>query len=126
MLIHRDDTVEVNTENGQKYARRDIKKGEPIIKYGFPIGEAKRDIKKGEMVCPENLRSLLSGVCEWTYKPTDGSPIGTENGEFLGYPRADGRAGIRNEIWVVPTVGCINDIVECYAVIKFSNLIKCG
>ena len=67
------------------------------------------------MVCPENLRSLLSGVCEWKYKPTEGSPINVECGEFIGYPRADGRAGIRNEIWVVPTVGCINGVARALA-----------
>jgi hypothetical protein len=49
MIIHRDDNVEVNLTDGQKYAVRDIKKGEAVIKYGFPIGEAIRDVKKGDV-----------------------------------------------------------------------------
>lgn len=112
MLIHRDDNVEVNLSDGQKYAVRAIKKGETVIKYGFPIGTATCDVEKGEMVSPKNLRSRLSGVTEWTYRPTDGSPVATENGFFSGYERADGRAGIRNDIWVIPTVGCINGVAR--------------
>lgn len=112
MIIHRDDNVEVNLTDGQKYAVRDIKKGEAVIKYGFPIGEAIRDVKKGDRVSPDNLRSRLSGVTEWTYRYTEGSPIGTEEGSFMGYLRADGRAGIRNDLWVIPTVGCINGVAR--------------
>jgi len=112
MLIHRDDNVEINLSDGQKYAVKEIKKGETVIKYGFPIGEAKRDIKKGEKVSPENLRSRLSGITEWTYRPIEGSAVGTDEGFFTGYQRSDGRAGIRNDIFVIPTVGCINGVAR--------------
>ena len=112
MLIHRDDNVEVNLSDGQKYAARTIKKGEPVIKYGFPIGTATRDIERGEKVSPANIRSRLAGVTEWTYRPIEGSPIGTENGFFMGFERKDGSAGIRNDIWIIPTVGCINGVAR--------------
>ena len=112
MLIHRDDNVDVNLADGQKYAVTEIKKGETVIKYGFPIGVATRDIDKGEKVSPENIRSRLSGVTEWTYRPVEGTPLSTENGYFNGYLRKDGRAGIRNDIWVIPTVGCINGVAR--------------
>ncbi|MBR2461163.1 MAG: UxaA family hydrolase [Clostridia bacterium] len=115
LLIHPDDNVRINISNGQKYADRDIKKGESIIKYGFPIGEATKDIASGEMVCIENVRSRLSGVCEWTYKPNGGSRLGGKDGTFMGYARKDGRVGIRNELWVVPTVGCINGVARILA-----------
>lgn len=112
MLIHHDDNVEVNITDGQKYAVKEIKKGEAVIKYGFPIGEATRDIEIGEFVSPHNVRSRLSGVTEWTYRPVNSSETGTKNGFFMGYERADGRAGIRNDIWVIPTVGCINGVAR--------------
>ncbi|MBQ9116785.1 MAG: UxaA family hydrolase [Clostridia bacterium] len=115
MIIHPEDNVEVNISDGQKYAARDIKKGEPIIKYGFPIGEALSDISRGEKVFPANIRSRLSGVCEWTYKPEKGSDIGVKCGSFQGFARKDGRVGIRNELWVVPTVGCINGVARTLA-----------
>ena len=112
MLIHRDDNVEVDLADGQKYAAIEIKSGEIVTKYGFPIGTATRDIKKGEKVSPENIRSNLNGMTEWTYRPVDGSPVSIENGYFSGYLRKDGRAGIRNDIWVIPTVGCINGVAR--------------
>ena len=112
MLIHRDDNVEIDLTDGQKYAATEIKKGETVTKYGFPIGVATRDITKGEKVSPENIRSRLTGVTEWTYCPTEGSLLSIENGFFSGYLRRDGSAGIRNDIWVIPTVGCINGIAR--------------
>ncbi|MBR2371184.1 MAG: UxaA family hydrolase [Clostridia bacterium] len=112
MLIHRNDNVEVNLSDGQKYAARDIKQGEAVIKYGFPIGTAMCDIAKGERVSPDNLTSRLSGITEWSYRPTGGSPISAETGFFNGYERMDGRAGIRNGIWIIPTVGCINGVAR--------------
>lgn len=111
MRIHESDNVEVHAD-GQKYALCDVKEGEQIIKYGFPIGSAKKDIVKGEQVSPVNLRSNLSGMGDWYYDPAVTSPVGVKSGTFMGYVRKNGDVGIRNELWIVPTVGCINDVAK--------------
>ena len=105
MRIHADDTVEVR-EDGQKYALCAIRQGENVIKYGFSIGHATRDIAVGERVDATNLKSNLSGLGEWQYKPFAAPEIEQREATFMGYLRPDGRVGIRNEIWIVPTVGC--------------------
>ncbi len=114
MQIHPSDNVEVRAD-GQKYAREPIAAGACVIKYGFPIGLAKQDIKAGERVSPANLRSRLSGTGEWSYIPTESAPVGTKKGTFMGYLRANGDVGIRNELWILPTVGCINDVARALA-----------
>ena len=113
MIINKLDNVEVNLEDGHKYALCDIAEGENIIKYGNPIGHATAPIKKGEHVHTHNVKTNLSGNLEYTfnegYIPEKITP--TER-TFLGYKRRDGRVGIRNEIWIIPTVGCVNKIAE--------------
>ena len=113
MLINKLDNVEVNIENGHKYALCDIKKGDNIIKYGQPIGHATDDIKKGDHVHTHNIKTNLSGKLEYTYTPTD---IKVEKKDsdlyFMGYVRENGEVGIRNDIWIVNTVGCVNKIAE--------------
>ncbi len=113
MLINKLDNVEVNIENGHKYAVCDIKNGENIIKYGQPIGHAICDIKKGEQVHTNNIKTNLSGKLEYAYTPT----VSAQKKEktdltFLGYLREDGQVGIRNDIWIVNTVGCVNKVAE--------------
>ena len=100
---------------GHKVALRDIKKGEPVIKYGFPIGEATQDIPKGGHVHSHNLHTLLSGAHDYEYHPTHPAPAKRQTVTFMGYPRKHGRPGIRNELWIVPTVGCVNDIAKALA-----------
>ncbi|MBQ9784572.1 MAG: UxaA family hydrolase [Clostridia bacterium] len=114
MRIHESDNVEVH-DDGQKYALTDIAAGEKIIKYGFPIGSAKKDISAGEKVSPVNLRSNLSGMGDWYYDPAPTAPVGEKCGTFMGYVRKNGDVGIRNELWIVPTVGCINDVAKALA-----------
>ena len=116
MLINKADNVIVNVENGHKYARRDIKSGENIIKYGQPIGHAICDIKEGEHVHTHNIKTNLSGKLEYTYTPTE-SASKSENKDtsdlfFMGYARENGDVGIRNDIWIVNTVGCVNKVAE--------------
>lgn len=113
MLINKTDNVEVNTENGHKYAVRDISEGENIIKYGQPIGHATCDIKKGEHVHTHNLKTNLSGKIEYTYSPS-GTNIETVQSDitFMGYVRENSDVGIRNDIWIVNTVGCVNKTAE--------------
>ena len=113
MIIHKLDNVEVNLEDGHKYALRDISAGEDIIKYGNPIGHATVDIKKGEHVHTHNVKTNLSGNLEYTYQPTIGEYIpGSTDRTFMGYVRSNGEVGIRNDIWIVNTVGCVNKISE--------------
>ncbi len=113
MQINRLDNVEVNVENGHKYALKDIKKGENVIKYGSPIGHATQDISKGEHVHVHNLKTNLSGNLEYTYAPKHYEiTYKNSNRLFLGYKRADGKVGIRNDIWIINTVGCVNKTAD--------------
>lgn len=114
MQIHPSDNVEVR-DDGQKYACRPIACGECVIKYGFPIGEATCEIPTGTQVSPENLRSRLAGLGEWTYEKGETSRIAVKEGCFEGFLRESGEVGIRNELWIVPTVGCINDVARTLA-----------
>lgn len=114
MKIHELDNVEVRAD-GMKYALSELKAGETVIKYGFPIGRATCDIGMGELVHSHNLTSLLSGTKNWTYEPVELPTFVPTEKTFMGYRRADGRVGIRNEIWIVPTVGCINGVARTLA-----------
>lgn len=113
MQINRLDNVDINLEDGHKYALRDIKAGENIIKYGNPIGHATEDIKAGEHVHTHNVKTNLSGNLEYEYDhKTFDIPYGDEGRTFMGYVREDGSVGIRNDIWIVNTVGCVNKVAE--------------
>ena len=118
-------TVELAEDitQGHKFALRDIKKGEHIIKYGYPIGEATVDIKAGTHVHTHNIRTLLSDSGEYTYSEEaaktaaqswqEATRAFRENVPSVRvYKRQDGRVGSRNEIWIVPLVGCVNKISE--------------
>jgi len=94
-----------------KVAVRDIKKGENVIKYANPIGRAAADIKKGEHVHVHNLKTNLSGLLEYKYEPDTAcfeAFKSREEATFEGYVRSDGSVGTRNELWIIPTVGCVN------------------
>ena len=111
MIIHPLDNVEVR-EDGHKYAIRPIAPGENVIKYGMPIGHAKVQIAPGEHVHTHNLASNLAGLLEYTYKP-DFKPLEIKTDRtFAGFLRPDGQAGVRNDLWVIPTVGCVNDLAR--------------
>ena len=113
MIINKLDNVEVNLENGHKYAICDINKGENIIKYGNPIGHATEDIKCGDHVHTHNVKTNLSGNLEYTYEP-EIMPLEKINSDktFMGYIRENGDVGIRNEIWIINTVGCVNKVAK--------------
>ena len=105
--------VNQDTPAGHKILIKDTAQGEDIIKYGYPIGHAKEDLKAGDWVNEENLKTNLEGKLEYTYHPVNQIlDIKKENRTFKGYIRKNGEVGIRNEIWVVPTVGCVNGIAE--------------
>jgi len=109
MLIEQDGGIPV----GHKIALEPICKGNPVIKYGYSIGNASADIAEGEWVHDHNVATALSGTLEYTWQP-DIQPLESINDDrtFMGYPRADGNVGVRNEIWIVPTVGCVNGLAE--------------
>jgi altronate hydrolase len=122
LKIHKNDNVAVmldGEKRGHKVALRDIAKGEDIIKYGYPIGHALEDIKEGEHVHTHNIKTNLSGLLEYKYEPVKVEEPSRKHGTFKGYKRKNGSVGIRNEIWIINTVGCVNRAAERIA--KLAN-----
>ena len=98
---------------GHKFALHAIRSGSAVIKYGHPIGAAARNIAAGEWVHTHNMRTALTGEASYVYAPA-GRVLPPESPlSFAGYRRADGRVGIRNELWILPLVGCVNDVCKC-------------
>lgn len=106
-------TVREEIPAGHKVALQDLKTGEFIIKYGFPIGHARKDIPTGSLVNEKNIKTNLEGLQNYTWQPQDTILDIPDKGlTFNGYRRRNGDVGIRNEIWIIPTVGCVNGIVN--------------
>ncbi len=101
-----------NIPQGHKFAISNIEREDKIIKYGFPIGHATSSIKSGEWVHIHNLHTDLSEHEQYTYNPNIRTINSIESGTFMGYVRNSGEVGIRNEIWIIPASGCVNDICE--------------
>ncbi|NLC73686.1 MAG: altronate dehydratase, partial [Clostridiales bacterium] len=97
---------------GHKIALCDIAAGTTVIKYGSPIAVATCDIKKGEWVHTHNVRTELSENTEYRYDHRSSDMPEVKSHSFMGYRRADGQVGIRNEIWIIPIVGCVNDVAR--------------
>lgn len=96
---------------GHKITLKDMQKNEDIIKYGYPIGHLKRDVAKGQWISEKDIETNLKGLLSYTYQPIKVNlDIPNENRTFRGYRRQNGTVGIRNEIWIIPTVGCVNGI----------------
>lgn len=105
---------------GHKFAICELNPGEDIIKYGNSIGKATKTISKGSHVHVHNIKTDLSGGIEYSYNPSEKSshiisPRRDLPTTFNGYIRSDNKVGIRNEIWIIPTVGCVNDIAKAIA-----------
>ncbi len=115
IIINEKDNVGVSLNGfgdipaGHKYALCDIKKDSFVIKYGQVIGRATKDVKEGEWVHSHNLKSHLDEKMEYTYD-YNANKLEINNGTFKGFKREKGRAGIRNEIYIIPTVGCVNNV----------------
>ena len=115
LTIHPSDNVAVCLEAqgeipaGHKLALRDIAAGEQVIKYGHAIGRAKEDIRAGEWVHTHNLRSGLDEDAAYSYNFRAETPP-AETHTFLGFPRKGRRAGVRNDIFIIPSVGCVNGV----------------
>ena len=106
-------TLLQDTPAGHKVLTADAPEGSNIIKYGYPIGHAITDLKAGTWVSENNLKTNLAGTLSYEYHPVaDSLDIAHEDLTFQGYRRANGEVGVRNEIWIVPTVGCVNGIAE--------------
>lgn len=110
---------------GHKFALADIPSSGQIVKYGFSIGLAKENIPAGSHVHTHNVRSDLDSLLSYQYKPQFTEIVPEAPQTFLGYKRPDGKAGIRNEVWIIPTVGCVNAIAKQIEE-KAQNLISGG
>ena len=130
--------LETDVPQGHKVLLRDLKEGENVIKYGFPIGHVTRDVAAGTVVDHTCIKTNLEGLLEYKYEPSFDTPESPDSGlrglklfaaekcrkkfcptpaeqnpvTFKGFRRADGQVGIRNQIWVIPTVGCVNGICQ--------------
>lgn len=97
---------------GHKFALKPIAAGSEVIKYGFRIGFAKEDVQAGGWVHVHNLKTALGDLLSYTYEPVESALQDTEHAYFDGFRRADGKVGVRNELWIIPTVGCVNSIAK--------------
>jgi altronate hydrolase len=102
-------------EKGHKIALKKISVGEYIVKYGFTIGHATQTIEPGQCVHTHNMSTNLSGISEYVFKPFIPKEKAISCGEFMGYVRDNGEIGIRNEIWILTTVGCVNSFASALA-----------
>ncbi|WP_079514277.1 UxaA family hydrolase [Rossellomorea marisflavi] len=101
---------------GHKIAREPIQKNENVIKFGMPIGRASEPIDRGDWIHTHNVVTNLKGTLQYDYKPTDDKIVPKPSTKtFQGYIRENGEVGIRNEIWIINTVGCINKTAEMVA-----------
>lgn len=105
-------TAAADIPQGHKMAIAAIKEGEDVIKYGFAIGHATADAAPGAWMHTHNIKTNLSGEVAYSYNPNVHPLAPVEAETFMGYRRKDGRAAIRNEIWIIPTVGCVNDCAK--------------
>ena len=111
-------TLAEDITKGHKFALRDIKRGENIIKYGTPIAHATEDISAGRHVHTHNVKTNLNENLEYTYDRVECALPEGRMRKVNVYRRKDGNVGIRNELWIIPTVGCVNgqakEIVETF------------
>ncbi|MBP2634726.1 MAG: Altronate dehydratase [Firmicutes bacterium] len=106
-----------NIAKGHKIALCDLRQGQNVIKYGFPIGHVTQDVKAGQWLHNQNIKTNLGDILEYSYEPMPPIEQSSRNdrSSFQGYRRQDGRIGVRNEIWVVPTVSCVNQTAQLVA-----------
>jgi altronate hydrolase len=104
-----------NIPAGHKIAIVPIAANSDIIKYGYAIGKAKEDIKAGEWIHTHNLKTSLGDLLDYQYNPVKIEEKQTEEVTFQGFKRANGKVGVRNEIWIIPTVGCVNNVATAIA-----------
>ena len=114
---------------GHKMAVKNISNGDNVVKYGYAIGHSTEDITIGRWVHTHDIKTNLEGILEYKYTPDKEdidkkiAKMGTKKGTFKGFVRANGKVGIRNEVWIIPTVGCVNNIATALAN-KANKLVK--
>ena len=105
-------TTQEDIPQGHKFALKPIEQGSEVIKYGFRIGYTKEAVPAGGWVHVHNLKTALGDLLEYQYHPVASTLKESEHAYFDGYRRTDGKVGVRNEIWIIPTVGCVNSIAQ--------------
>ncbi len=100
---------------GHKIALRKLEEGSPVIKYGSTIGFTTREVDEGEWIHTHNIRTGLGELLEYTYEPVTPQEKEKREAGFMGFMREDGKVGVRNEVWIIPTVGCVNNIATALA-----------
>ncbi|MDU2064615.1 MAG: altronate dehydratase family protein [Sporomusaceae bacterium] len=109
-------TAQEDIARGHKIALTSLQTGDHVIKYGFPIGHATKPVAAGEWLHTHNVKTNLGELLEYSYEPKPAAPLPSVSKKtFQGYRRADGRVGIRNEIWIIPTVSCVNRAAQLLA-----------
>ncbi len=128
--INERDNVCVSLESGHKIALSDIEKGEAVIKYGYPIGVATESIKAGDSVHSHNMKTGLGDILSYEYEPCYSGLTPEEPFSVNAFLRENGDVGIRNDIWIIPTVGCVNSIAKALGertgAIAFSHPYGCS
>lgn len=116
-------TILEDIPQGHKFAIKPVKAGDAVIKYGFRIGFAQADVAVGGWIHTHNLKTGLGELLEYTYNPAGHSDVEpSEEAYFDGYMRENGKVGVRNEVWIIPTVGCVNSIAK--AIEATAKLVK--
>lgn len=105
-------TLTEDIPQGHKFALTEIREGQAVIKYGCSIGIAKEPIQPGSWVHVHNVKTGLGDLLTYTYDKQDTTLEKAEDAYFQGYRRPDGKVGVRNEIWIIPTVGCVNNVAQ--------------
>ena len=105
-------TANMDIPQGHKMALKPLQENDQVVKYGFSIGHATAAISAGDWVHTHNMKTNLSGELEYSYEPNICPIAPAKTATFQGYRRKDGKVGIRNEIWIIPTVGCVNDVAK--------------
>ena len=114
-VIELDNSTFTLTEDimqGHKFALKSLKPGDSIIKYGNPVGHATAEISAGSWIHTHNLKTGLGDFLTYTYNKTITELPHREPKFFQGYRRKSGGVGVRNEIWIIPTVGCVNNVAS--------------
>ena len=105
-------TLKEDVPAGHKVTLKDFAQGENIIKYGYPIGHALTAVEQGHWINENQIKTNLAGLLDYTYNPVSVDlNIPKKDLTFKGYRRKNGDVGIRNEVWIIPTVGCVNGII---------------
>ncbi len=106
-------TLKTDVPQGHKFTLEPLAEGDNVIKYGFPIGHAVRRVEAGEWIDHNVVKTNLEGLLDYSYDPAKVEIAPAEVVRtFRGFRRGDGRVGIRNQIWIIPTVGCVNGICQ--------------